>query len=184
MYEQGLAGGAYEGRLADAIIVKVMKREEVEALSYAEARKARWDLVRGQVRNPSSTLAARSAEGGQLGFTRGGGASAFRRCNSVGEETSLNPPGRLQPRLSSGHIVLFDVTGPHCGPGVTEAEKGKGRTVLYLSWVGQAAMEEGGGAPCYAHPVEGLTEYDATNAPDGAFRCVYDPSAGEYRLTV
>ena len=34
MYEQGLAGGAYEGRLADAIIVKVMKREEVEALSY------------------------------------------------------------------------------------------------------------------------------------------------------
>ena len=158
MYEQGLAGGAYEGRLADAIIVKVMKREEVEALSYAEARKARWDLVRGQVRNPSSTLAARSAEGGQLGFTRGGGASAFRRCNSVGEETSLNPPGRLQPRLSSGDIVFFDVTGPHCGPGVTEAEKGKGRTVLYLSWVGQAAMEEGGGAPCMLRAPGGGTD--------------------------
>ena len=108
MYEQGLAGGAYEGRLADAIIVKVMKREEVEALSYAEARKARWDLVRGQVRNPSSTLAARSAEGGQLGFTRGGGPlSAFRRCNSVGEETSLNPAREAAAAaLERGHRLL------------------------------------------------------------------------------
>ena len=79
----------------------------MEALSYAEARKARWDLVRGQVRNPSSTLAARSAEGGQLGFTRGGGASAFRRCNSVGEETSLNPAREAAAAaLERGHRLL------------------------------------------------------------------------------
>ena len=162
-----------------------MGREQVEGLSYAEARKARWDLVREQNANPSNTLAARSAEGGQLGFTRQGNASAVRRCNGVGEETSLNPRGSERPQLSRGDVVFFDVTGPHCGPGVTEAERKKGRerTVLYLSWVGQAAMEEGGGAPCYARPVEEQTEYDAVEAPGGTYHCVYD-SDGRYRLTV